>query len=402
MILSLAWKNIWRSKRRSFVVIGAIIVGVWALIFMFAFYNSFIEAFSRNAVNHDYSHIQIHNPDYLIEPGLEFQLSNVDRLESYLSDLPEIKSWSSRQIANGMLASPKTNAGVQIYGVEPEAEALTTGLESLLVEGTYFEAISRNPILISEKLADKLKVKVRSKVVITIQNLDREIIAASFRVEGIFKSKSPRINETGVYVRYDDLSRLTGVDGINEIAVFLNDSEQISLVKDYLSVSTTDLVRTYREVAPEFDMMEQQSAMTKQIVTVIIMLALLFGIVNTMLMAVLERTKEIGMLRSIGMHKKSVFEMIVLETCLMSLIAGPIGLLMGYATNLWLSTRGMDLSSYATALEQYGMDAIFYPSISNATYPVLMMVVIFTAFLGAVYPAIKAIQLNPLEAIRKL
>ncbi len=402
MILSLAWKNIWRSKRRSFVVIGAIIVGVWALIFMFAFYNSFIEAFSRNAVNHDYSHIQIHNPDYLIEPGLEFQLSNVDRLESYLSDLPEIKSWSSRQIANGMLASPKTNAGVQIYGVEPEAEALTTGLESLLVEGTYFEAISRNPILISEKLADKLKVKVRSKVVITIQNLDREIIAASFRVEGIFKSKSPRINETGVYVRYDDLSRLTGVDGINEIAVFLNDSEQISLVKDYLSVSTTDLVRTYREIAPEFDMMEQQSAMTKQIVTVIIMLALLFGIVNTMLMAVLERTKEIGMLRSIGMHKKSVFKMIVLETCLMSLIAGPIGLFMGYATNLWLGTKGMDLSSYATALEQYGMDAIFYPSISNATYPVLMMVVIFTAFLGAVYPAIKAIQLNPLEAIRKL
>ncbi len=128
MILSLAWKNIWRSKRRSFVVIGAIIVGVWALIFMFAFYNSFIEAFSRNAVNHDYSHIQIHNPDYLIEPGLEFQLSNVDRLESYLSDLPEIKSWSSRQIANGMLASPKTNAGVQIYGVEPEAESLNTGL----------------------------------------------------------------------------------------------------------------------------------------------------------------------------------------------------------------------------------------------------------------------------------
>jgi ABC-type antimicrobial peptide transport system permease subunit len=132
------------------------------------------------------------------------------------------------------------------------------------------------------------------------------------------------------------------------------------------------------------------------------MLALLFGIVNTMLMAVLERTKEIGMLRSIGMHKKSVFRMIILETCLMSAIAGPIGLVLGYLTNLWLGTKGMDLSSYATALEQYGMDAIFYPSISNTTYPVLMMVVILTAFLGAIYPAIKAIQLNPLEAIRKL
>ncbi|MEQ9298317.1 MAG: FtsX-like permease family protein [Cyclobacteriaceae bacterium] len=402
MILALAWKNIWRSKRRSFVVIGAIIVGVWSLIFMFAFYNSFIEAFSRNGVNHDYSHIQIHNEDYLLEPGLEFQLSDVNQMETTLDQMAEVQSWSARQIVNGMLASPKTNVGVQIYGVQPAAEGETTGLEEQLVDGTYFETIKRNPILISEKLADKLKVKVRSKVVITLQNLDREITAASFRVEGIFKSKSPRINEAGVYVRFSDLSRLTAVDGINEIAVYLNNSEQILLVKESLAASTTDLVRTYREIAPEFDMMEQQSATTKQIVTVIIMLALLFGIVNTMLMAVLERTKEIGMLRSIGMHKKSVFKMIILETCMMSIIAGPIGLILGYLTNTWLGTNGMDLSSYATALEQYGMDAIFYPSISNATYPALMMVVILTAFLGAIYPAIKAIRLNPLEAIRKL
>ncbi len=402
MILSLAWKNIWRSKKRSFVVIGAIIVGVWALVFMFAFYNSFIEAFSRNGVNHDYSHIQIHNPDYLIEPGLEFRLSEVEALEQSLNGSQSVKSWSGRQIVNGMLASPKTSLGVQIYGVVPDAEAQTTGLESQLLDGTYFSAIKRNPILISEKLADKLKVKVRSKVVITLQKLDREITAASFRVEGIFKSKSPRINESAAYVRLSDLQSLTAVTGLNEMAVYLNDSELILPVKDSLSAVTNDLVRTYREIAPEFDMMEQQSAMTKQIVTVIIMLALLFGIVNTMLMAVLERTKEIGMLRSIGMHKKSVFRMIILETCLMSLIAGPLGLFFGYLTNMWLETNGMDLSAYATALEEYGMDAIFYPSIENVTYPILMMVVIFTAFLGAVYPAIKAIKLDPLEAIRKL
>ncbi|MEM8893201.1 MAG: ABC transporter permease, partial [Bacteroidota bacterium] len=294
MILSLAWKNIWRSKKRSFVVIGAIIVGVWALIFMFAFYNSFIEAFSRNGVNHDYSHIQVHHPDYLIEPGLEFRLSEVDKLEQFLGQSSNVQSWSGRQIVNGMLASPKASLGVQIYGVLPESEGQTTGLEEQLTDGTYFSAIKRNPILISEKLADKLKVKVRSKVVITLQKLDREITAASFRVEGIFKSKSPRINESAAYVRLSDLQALTSVDGLNEMAIYLNNSEEITSVKDSITLTTSDLVRSYREIAPEFDMMEQQSATTKQVVTVIIMLALLFGIVNTMLMAVLERTKEIG------------------------------------------------------------------------------------------------------------
>lgn len=402
MIPSLAWKNIWRSKRRSFVVIGAIIVGVWALIFIFAFYNSFIEAFSRNAVNHEYSHIQVHHPDYLQEPGLEFRLTAEEALAETLAALPEISSWSGRQIVNGMIASPKTNMGVQIYGVRPQDEMRTTGLKEQLTQGTYFENVSRNPILISQQLADKLKVKEKSKVVLTLQNLDREITAAAFRVEGIFKSKSPRVNESVVYVRLDDLQRLTGVTALNEVAIYLHQSEQIVQVKDSIASQTDDLVRSYREIAPEFDMMEQQSATTKQILTVIIMLALLFGIVNTMLMAVLERTREIGMLRSIGMHKRSVFSMIILETCFMSVIAGPIGLLLGYLTNAWLGTRGMDLSSYATALDEYGMDTVFYPSISGSTYPVLMIVVIATAFLGAIYPAIKAIQLNPLEAIRKL
>ena len=132
------------------------------------------------------------------------------------------------------------------------------------------------------------------------------------------------------------------------------------------------------------------------------MLSLLFGIVNTMLMAVLERTKEIGMLRSVGMHRKSIFIMIIVETSLMGVLSGPIGLLLGYATISWLGERGLDLSVYADALKEYGMDAIFYPEIENFTYPVLMLVVMITVFIGAMYPAIKAIRLNPLEAIRKL
>jgi putative ABC transport system permease protein len=402
MILSLSWKNIWRSRGRSFVVIGAIIIGVWALIFMIAFYNSFGAAFARNAINHEHSHIQIHNSAYLIEPDVFNEVKDEMDIRKAISEDPTVKSFVSRRKLNGMIASSKTNTGVQIYGIDPSEEATTTALEEQLVDGNYFNKLKRNPVLVSKKIAEKLKIKIRSKVVVTFQDYEGNITAVSCRVEGIFDSKSPKINEGVIYMKKSDLNRLVGAEGVNEIAILLNSSEDIEQMQSKLQNVTSNKVRNYKEVAPEFNLMEESSVVTKQILTGIIMLALLFGIINTMLMAVLERTKEIGMLQAVGMHKKSIFSMIMLETSLMGALAGPIGLLLGYLTNLWLGQKGLDLSTYSDALKEYGMDAVFFPEISTSTYPILMIVVLITAFLGAIYPAIKAIRLNPLDAIRKI
>lgn len=401
MILSLAWKNIWRSRRRSFVVIGAIVVGVWALIFQFSFYQSFVDGYSKNAIRYDYSHIQVHNASYLQEPELKFSINQIDELRSILERSEIIESWSPRQIVNGMIVSPKTSAGVQIYGVDGELEKAVTSLGQSLVDGGGLGSISRNPVLVSREIADKLKLKIRSKVVLTMQDIDRNIVSASFRVAGIFESKSPRINMGVVYVNRADLSRLVNDEGITELAMLVKDHEQLSVAKAALK-SEGNTVRDFSELAPEFDLMEQQTTIAKQVMTMIVMLALLFGIINTMLMAVLERTKEIGMLRSIGMKKRKIFYMIVWETLMLGTLAGPIGLLFGYLTNLRFARVGLDLSAYAETLKQYGYDAVFYPTIEPMMYPQLMLIVMITALLGALYPAFKAIRLNPLEAIRKL
>ena len=405
MILSLAWKNIWRSKRRSFVVMSAVAIGVWSIIFMVSFYNSLIGAISRNSLQHDYSHIQIHHEGYLSDSGLDFQLRNPSKLLEFPSQIADIKAASGRLIVNGMVASPKTNLGIQVYAIDPADEAAVTDLPSFLTAGDYFTNIKRNPILLSQKLAEKLKVKVRSKVVITVQDMEANIRAGAFRVSGIFHSKSPRINKDVIYVRHTDLSNLlnTTDSSFNEFAYLLKDNESLIKTKKTMEVKTDNLVRTYREIAPEFDLIEEASAVSKQVITVIVMLALLFGIINTMLMAVLERTKEIGMLRAIGMYKRKIFLMIVLETSMISLVSAPVGLIAGFLTNVYFEkTGGMDLSQYAGALEQYGGDAIFYPEIAQSTYFFLMLVVIMTALMGAIYPAIKAVNLKPLEAIRKV
>ena len=384
---------------------SAVAIGVWSIIFMVSFYNSMIGAISRNSLQHDYSHIQIHHKGYLSDPGLDFQVKNPSKLMVFSSQIADIKAASGRLIVNGMVASPKTNLGIQVYAVDPADEAAVTDLPSFLIAGDYFTNIKRNPILLSQKLAEKLKVKVRSKVVITVQDLEANIRAGAFRVSGIFHSKSPRINNGVVYLRHQDLSKLINSTdtSFNEFAYLLKDNQSLIQTKKKMEMKTKNLVRTYREIAPEFDMIEEGSAISKQVITVIVMLALLFGIINTMLMAVLERTKEIGMLRAIGMYKRKIFLMIVLETSMISLVSAPVGLIAGFLTNVYFEKNGgMDLSQYARALEQYGGDAIFYPEIALSTYFFLMLVVIMTALMGAIYPAIKAVNLKPLEAIRKV
>ena len=319
-----------------------------------------------------------------------------------VSNLEEVVGFSSRTIINGIVATGKSSQGVQLYGVNPEQESNITRLDQLLLEGEYFTA-KRNPILISKKVADKLGASLRSKIVVTFQDASGDITSASFRVDGIFDSKSPKINEGTVYVKQQDLQKLVHLEQVHETALLL---QHIDLIPDVQATIKQQFPRlevlAFRELAPEFDLLQQQSVISKQILTGIIMLALLFGIINTMLMAVLERTKELGILRAVGMHKSKVFKMILAETVLLSLVGGPIGLFLGFLNNLWLGNTGIDFSRYAESLKQYGYDAVFYPTLEASQYPILMAVVMLTAFIGAIYPAIKAIKLNPVESIRKI
>ena len=132
------------------------------------------------------------------------------------------------------------------------------------------------------------------------------------------------------------------------------------------------------------------------------MLALIFGIINTMLMAVLERYRELGMLMAVGMNKAKVFVMIMLETLLLGLISAPIGMLIGYLLVLMTRRNGINLSAYSDGMAEFGMSSMVYPSLETGVYWQLAIAVLLTTILGALYPAYKAIKLKPVEAIRKI
>ncbi len=403
MLLSISWKNIWRNKLRSGVVIGAMVLGIWALIFLFSFSDAMTGSFVNNAIKYDYSHIQLHHPAYAQDPAMTNSISDTKQVLEILATHPEVVSFSARMMVSGMVGSANSTQGGFIYGVDPASEAKVTFLDQTLTEGTYFTEIKRNPVLISEKMAKKLKVKLKSKVILTFQDSHGNITAGSFRVEGIFNTKSPRINEGVVYVKQEDLERLADYSQPHEVGMVLRDIEITDQVKEGLQQQLPSLaVASFKDLAPDMQVMKEQTVITKTILMIIIMLALVFGIINTMLMAVLERTREIGMLMAIGMKRLRVFVMIMIETILLSLAGAPVGMFLGYLSVLYFGMKGMDFSQYADSLEQYGMDTIVYLDLEGWNYAFLAITVVTTALIGAIYPARKAIKLEPVEALRKL
>lgn len=401
----IAWRNIWRNPTRSLVLVGAMVVGMWSLIFIMGFMQGTVESYVRNAIENRTSHIQVHDLTFKDDYEIRYLLPDPYNWEEKLNDHPRVHAYSLRTVISGMLSTSRGSYGVVLQGVDPEQEQLTTLLDQKGVQGEYLDTSKLNPIFLSEELAGRLRAGLQSKVVFQFQQMDGEIAAAAFRVSGIYSTGNAQVDAGTAYVVRQDLNRLAGIpeEGAHELAVLLNDIRFIDTVKHVWQDEFPGLlVEDYTEISPDLDLMQSQIQISLLIMTAIFMLALIFGIINTMLMAVLERVRELGMLMAIGMNRWRVFVMIMLETMGLALIAAPVGLFLGWRTIAWLGRIGVDLSIYSQGLKQFGMETMVYPVMDTQYYFQILAAVCLTAVLGAIYPAWKAVHLRPVEALRKL
>ncbi|MEP0985718.1 FtsX-like permease family protein [Ekhidna sp.] len=405
MLVQLAWKNIWRNKVRSGIVIASVALGLWAGSFIMAYAFGMIDQRLKDAIETEISHIQIHHSDYQEDNDPQFAISESPQLIQTLTDHSSVRAVAGRVLVFGMINSPNTSAGAKLIGIDPIVENRLTKLEELITEGEYLNPGDRNKIIIGEKLAKKLKVKLRSKVVLTFQDTNKDIVAGAFRIKGIYKSHNSGIEGLSIYTSGEDLSKLLG-DGANyhEMALLVKDTEALEGFQSELHQMYPELtIESWKELSPELSLMIETMDQSLIIFLIIILVALSFGIINTMLMAVLERVREIGMLMAIGMNKPRLFKMIALETIFMVMIAAPVGLLLAYGTITYLGKYGLDLSSiYAEGYAQYGFKSIIYPNLAGEHYLRIMILVLITAVLSSIYPALTALRLDPVTAIRKI
>jgi ABC-type lipoprotein release transport system permease subunit len=472
MIWLIAWKNVWRNKKRSLVVIVAVTLGIIAGVLLVGIMEGWTRQRLNGAINNEVSHIQIHNSNYIRNEEIDLTVENLDKISSAIDSLKEVSAWVNRTKIIAMANTPWSNTGVIIYGIDPEKEKKVTGIYKEIVPGAgdYLDNRRSGEILISDKTAELLKLKqfivtdsvieklrkekipaailvkletlkdirfrspkdfrealqkefsmkelnrygllltdgaldyrLRNKVQITISDRQGNPIQGIFRVCGIYKTSNTGFDQVSVFVNAGELADLYGGNEIltHEIAILLNNIDDADIIKEKLKkVPGDNSVRTWKELAPDAAMMNDFMLFYYFIFIGIIMLALAFGIINTMLMAILERTKELGMLMAIGMNRRKVFSMIMLETVFLTVVGALSGIFSGLAITAALGKTGIHFSSWGEGFEAIGFAARVYPVVTPEFFVLTTIMVIATAIISSLWPARKALRLIPVEALR--
>lgn len=404
MIVAISWRNVWRNKLRSLVVILAVALGLYGTLFMIALSNGMVEQKISDSVHNEISHIQVHHPEFMQDNALHYAVDNTSEVEALAARTTGVEAVTSRIRATAMASTATTGTGVIILGIEPEREKQVTNIHKLLTEGAYFETSGRSPqILISQKLAGKLKAKTGSKIVITIQHTSGDLVYGLFRVAGIFKTSNGLYDEMNLFVTKSDLADLTGFNpGMStEIAILMGRTEDTDQALASLQQAFPGLsVLPWYILEPTLNMLNSMMDQFSYFLLAIILAAMAFGIVNTMMMSILERTRELGMLMSVGMNRRKIFFMIMLETIFLSIVGTLAGVVLSYATVTLTARNGINFAAWADGFESLGYSALIYPTLYTSLYFVLGVMVIVTAMLASVFPARRALKLKPAEAVR--
>jgi len=404
MLLKIAWRNIWRNRQRSIVMIIAITVGLWGGLMTTGIMLGLIDQRFKTSIEQHISHIQMHHPDFLIDQSVKHYIPDWDIIQKKLQEDEQVKAFAGRTMVNAMLGTANLTTGIQVIGIDPAMETVTTSLDERILDGSYFNQEMRNPMLIGKRLADKVKAKPGSRIVLTFQDIHGELTAVNFRVTGIFQTANSVWDEQNIFVLQDDINNYIGYDEqVNVIHILLDDHlKSFDFADDYSNAYPNLEVRTWADISPELSYLNEMSSMMMFIILTIILLALAFGLLNTMLMSVFERVNELGMLMAIGMNKKRVFTMIMLETIFLSMCGAAGGILIAWATIKPLNKMGLNLAAVGgDSLSEFGFEAIVYPQLDTASFINLTVLVVLCAVLTAIYPARKALKLQPAEAVKE-
>ena len=403
MLVSMAWRNIWRHKARSLVIMMSITLGLFAGVAVLALYEGMLVSRIRTVIDEETGHVQMHHPNFSDEYESKFIINDTPDVLKILHNIPEIIQINQRILVNGMLSTPTGTAGVQVLGIDTSTEYTYSSLKQKIREGNGFAPNKKNQAIIGKKLADKRKLQIGSKMVLMFNDTTNNLVSSAFRVSAIYQSSNTPLDERLIYVAGKELTDLIGISGqIHEIGLKLNHDKDVDPVANKLRKLLLNLkVETWKEISPETEFMVKTVDSYSYIILIIIMIALAFGILNTMLMAIMERTREIGMIAALGTSKIRIFFLVLLETVFLTLGGAPLGLLLGWLASAYFNKNGLDLSGMGEEMMgNYGFKTMIYPEFPPEKIIPVMLIVVVTALLSSILPALKAINMKPIDALK--
>lgn len=403
ILSKLAWRNLWRNYRRTLIMLTAIVIGVWAMILFSAMMRGMLDEMVEAGLRALPGEVQIHHPAFKDDPSIANSMEEPRGKLLATLNSPPVQAWTARIKVPGMISSERDNRGARLLGIDP-AQEIALGFElDNIIEGRFLESPKDQGIVIGRKLAERLETRLGKRVVIMSQDPNNEVADRGVRIVGIYKARLQATEELNVYVGRETLQKMLHIDKqVSEVAITANSYKTVDAWWPAIATAAGPKLDTQPWMVLDAylgTMLAIQGTMNL-IIMIIIFLALSFGLVNTLVMAVFERIREIGLMMALGMRPQWIMYQVLLESLMLLSLGLIIGNLLAAATILPLE-GGIDISIVGEGLEMYGMGTTLYPVLAVQDMLNSTLVVLVLGLLASLIPAWRASRYNPIQALAK-
>lgn len=402
LTLKMAYLNMWRRKSRSLAVIMMIAVSVAGLLLIQGIYDGMVKQMINNLIRSDSSDITIYGKNYKESKSLKDSIKNPQEIERFLENNQAVKSFIKRIKHDGLIATASHSQSALIIGTELEKEQKHANLSNYLIDGEYSFGEKNKEAIIGSELADKLKLKVGKKIVFTAQNKSGEIVSLLLKVGGIVKTNDVNIDKSAVIVDYQTVENFLALkNSTTQISIALGSKENLAGFKENLVKEFGKRVDIFAwsDIFPMFLDMEEMIIVFNIVSYGLVFLVVSIGIFGVILVCVLERIREFGIMLALGNSFFNVSKLIVLESIFLGFLGLGTGFLIGGGLLAYFNVYGMDLSSYAKGLSMWGMDSVMYAEIKFAYFIQAFLSVFFATVFAALWPVKVLKKFRPIEAI---
>jgi ABC-type lipoprotein release transport system permease subunit len=403
IVMRLSWRNLWRNHRRTLIMLATVALGVWAMIFMTALMRGMVNEMVRDAVKVLPGHVQVHHPDYLDDPNVVNAMAAPDgELLSVLQN-PPVLAWSSRVRVPAVVSSARESRSVTLLGVNPQSELDVSFIAGTISAGRFLENAGDDGVILGEKLAQTLETGLGKRIVIMSQDPDNEIADRGFRIVGLFDASTDALEEGFAFTGLAAAQEFLGIGNqVHEIAIVGAGFRDVEPVRQVIAqhVGPGVSVLPWTELNSYLGTMLGVMDGFVLVWFVVVFMALAFGLVNTLVMAVFERVREIGLMLALGMKPRLILAQIVVESTFLLLIGSVTGSLLAGLT-IYPLRGGIDLSMFAEGLEMFGYSTVLYPEMTTNDVLLANAIVILLGFIASLSPALRASRYQPVEALTR-
>lgn len=400
----MAWRNLWRHGRRTWLTVGAMIFCNALLVFMMSFQFGTYSLMIDSTLSVLTGHIQIQQQDYNDEPRMRFSIPDGAALAARLRDQSDTQTMAARGVTFALASSEERSFGIQVMGVQSDFEDQVSTIPGLITRGRYLENNDAEEIVIGSVLARNLKIDVGDELTLLGSGRDGSFAAGIATVVGIIDSGMPDLDRSVAQVPLGYFQEVFSMDDhVHSIVVSVPSLNVVADTKATLStlVSSPDLVvLDWDQLQPGLKQAIQADLFSNFIMYAVLIVLVAFSVLNTQLMSVLERTREFGVMMALGLSPGNLGRLVFLETAVMSLLGLTLGCLLGGAISLYFQANGVYIPGMEAAMAQYNLPGELYPQVSLLSVFLGPGVVFIGCMAAAIYPALRLHTLQPVAAMR--